>query len=165
MTIQVFESRPPISSDDNENVWEDQARVQVGRSLTEGQISVIEKSKLSCYSELIRLPRTQIGNSKQISTITSTLDHCDTVLIENETTMFHNSGLKERELEPSQVTCPICQENIAIDEWYKKLPKCEHCFHAYCIDQWLLTRATCPVCRGEIFIEERSEESFAHYAS
>jgi len=43
--------------------------------------------------------------------------------------------------------CAICIENIKINEWYKQLPKCEHYFHADCIDKWLRLRNSCPVCR------------------
>jgi len=162
--IKVFVSRRPISEDSNENVWADQVRAQVRRRLTEDQVSLIKKSKLSSYNELVRLPKAQVGHSKEILDIIITLDHCETVPTENETTMCHNGKLKQKEFEPSQGTCPICQENIAIDEWYKKLPQCQHCFHASCIDQWLLRRASCPVCREEIFVEEWSEESFANYS-
>jgi len=45
------------------------------------------------------------------------------------------------------VLCAICIENIKINDWYKELPKCEHFFHADCIDRWLRMRASCPVCR------------------
>lgn len=130
--VHAFEIVPQERISDNngnENLWEDQDRAQVSRSIPVRQITLIKKIKLSSYSELARF---QMGD---------------------DTTIFHNCGLTEKELEPSQVTCAICQENIQIGEWYKKLPKCEHCFHASCIDQWLLTRATCPVCRDEIFIE------------
>jgi len=52
------------------------------------------------------------------------------------------------------VLCAICIENIEINEWYKELPKCEHFFHADCIDRWLRMRATCPVCRHIVLNED-----------
>jgi len=140
------------------NSLTDQPQVQVSRSLTKGQIRMIRKSKLSSYSEFLRFSNLPMRHSKQISIAICTHDHSEPVVIENDTTIFH-IGLKEEEDEPLQVTCVICQEKIEIDEWYKKVPKCEHCFHASCIDQWLLMRATCPVCREEVFVDESLEES------
>ncbi|CAJ2667507.1 unnamed protein product [Trifolium pratense] len=32
-------------------------------------------------------------------------------------------------------------------ETVKTMPECEHCFHAQCIDEWLLLNASCPICR------------------
>jgi len=52
--------------------------------------------------------------------------------------------------------CAICQEEIKIGELHKRPLRCEHCFHAPCIDQWLSTRAACPVCRMEVFIDENA---------
>jgi len=46
-----------------------------------------------------------------------------------------------------QSVCSICIENIKINDWYKQLPKCEHYFHADCIDKWLRVRDSCPLCR------------------
>ncbi|GAB4847538.1 hypothetical protein Ancab_026597 [Ancistrocladus abbreviatus] len=33
------------------------------------------------------------------------------------------------------------------DEQLRVLPKCEHWFHADCIDQWLFRSLNCPTCR------------------
>jgi len=52
--------------------------------------------------------------------------------------------------------CAICQEEIKFDELHKRPLRCEHCFHAPCIDEWLSTRAVCPVCRIEVFIDENA---------
>jgi len=54
--------------------------------------------------------------------------------------------------------CAVCIENIRINEWYKQLPKCEHYFHADCIDKWLRLRKSCPVCR-QIIGSENVERS------
>jgi len=148
-----------MSGADNVNSLTDQAQGQVGRSLTEDQIRVIRKSKLCSYSEFLRFSNLPMRHSKQISIAICTPDDSEPVVIENDTTIFHIAGLKEEEDEPLQVICVICQEKIEIDEWYKKVPKCDHCFHASCIDRWLLMRATCPVCREEVFIDDSLEES------
>jgi len=54
--------------------------------------------------------------------------------------------------------CAVCIENIKINEWYKQLPKCEHYFHADCIDKWLRLQNSCPVCR-QIIGSENVERS------
>jgi len=57
-----------------------------------------------------------------------------------------------------QTVCAVCIENIKINEWYKQLPKCEHYFHADCIDKWLRLQSSCPVCR-QIIGSENVERS------
>jgi len=89
--------------------------VQVSRSLTEGQIRVITKSKLSSYSEFLRFSHLPVRHSKQISISIST-PHSEPVVKENDTTIIHTGRLKQKEDKPLQVTCAICQENIEIDE-------------------------------------------------
>jgi len=54
------------------------------------------------------------------------------------------------ETDDFQTVCAVCIENIKINELYKRLPKCEHYFHADCIDKWLRLRNSCPVCRRTI---------------
>ncbi|KAL0342822.1 UNVERIFIED_CONTAM: putative RING-H2 finger protein ATL50 [Sesamum calycinum] len=43
--------------------------------------------------------------------------------------------------------CAVCLESFRAGEKCRILPKCGHCFHAECIDSWLLKTAACPVCR------------------
>ncbi|KAK4437191.1 RING-H2 finger protein ATL13 [Sesamum alatum] len=43
--------------------------------------------------------------------------------------------------------CAVCLESFRGGEKCRILPKCGHCFHAECIDSWLLKTAACPVCR------------------
>lgn len=42
--------------------------------------------------------------------------------------------------------CPICQENLVLDEELTTLP-CSHVYHSECVDTWLATSGTCPSCR------------------
>merc|ERR1719233_1047339 len=72
----------------------------------------------------------------------------------NSSGAIDEPDLKQEGDNPSEFTCAVCIENIEIGEWFKKLPQCQHCFHATCIDQWLSTRATCPICRDEILPDE-----------
>lgn len=54
-------------------------------------------------------------------------------------------------------TCPICLDEFKIDDQIRKL-KCEHVFHAICIDPWLLEKsAKCPMCKYDLLEKKRSE--------
>lgn len=44
-------------------------------------------------------------------------------------------------------TCVICQNNTVNGEQWRILP-CNHGFHRYCVDTWLITHNTCPICRS-----------------
>eukprot|EP00268_Persea_americana_P042689 TRINITY_DN4274_c2_g1_i1.p1 TRINITY_DN4274_c2_g1~~TRINITY_DN4274_c2_g1_i1.p1 ORF type:complete len:182 (-),score=35.00 TRINITY_DN4274_c2_g1_i1:330-875(-) len=42
--------------------------------------------------------------------------------------------------------CSICQEEYEAEDEVGKL-ECGHCYHLYCIKQWLLQKNVCPVCK------------------
>lgn len=42
--------------------------------------------------------------------------------------------------------CSICQDEYNEEDELGKL-NCGHCYHAYCIKQWLLQKNACPVCK------------------
>ncbi|GLJ54822.1 hypothetical protein SUGI_1177430 [Cryptomeria japonica] len=46
--------------------------------------------------------------------------------------------------------CPICLGGFTEGEKVRMLPKCNHGFHAQCIDKWLFTRPSCPTCRESL---------------
>ncbi|KAL1566206.1 hypothetical protein AAHA92_01839 [Salvia divinorum] len=50
--------------------------------------------------------------------------------------------------EKGAAECAVCLEIFAAGEKCRVLPKCNHSFHAKCIDSWLLKTAACPVCRA-----------------
>jgi len=84
----------------------------------------------------------------------TTIVNNEPVPVDKENAVLDNIDFKlDDDDDLIQDTCAICQEKIEIRAWYKKLPKCQHPFHAICIDQWLTKRAACPVCREEVFIE------------
>ncbi|OQR69728.1 RING finger protein 11-like [Tropilaelaps mercedesae] len=41
--------------------------------------------------------------------------------------------------------CPICMNELTVGDPVRFLP-CLHCYHADCIDDWLLRSLTCPSC-------------------
>ncbi|KAH0895018.1 hypothetical protein HID58_057447 [Brassica napus] len=49
-------------------------------------------------------------------------------------------------------SCPICLEEYDDDHEIRRLNKCGHVFHRFCIDSWLTNdpRRTCPNCRGSV---------------
>ena len=50
--------------------------------------------------------------------------------------------------------CPVCQTRLEDGERVRAVAKCQHLFHAKCLEPWLTTNNTCPLCRIEIFEEE-----------
>ncbi|XP_031106089.1 RING-H2 finger protein ATL56-like [Ipomoea triloba] len=48
----------------------------------------------------------------------------------------------------SGTICAVCLEKFKSGDTCRVLPKCKHCFHAQCIEPWLITAAVCPICRA-----------------
>uniref|UniRef100_A0A5B7BYM5 RING-type E3 ubiquitin transferase n=1 Tax=Davidia involucrata TaxID=16924 RepID=A0A5B7BYM5_DAVIN len=46
--------------------------------------------------------------------------------------------------------CAVCLHDVSHGERYRKLPKCNHCFHVDCIDPWFQSHSTCPLCRRQV---------------
>jgi len=55
--------------------------------------------------------------------------------------------LKDRD--DSEVKCLVCQCPYEEGDLLRRLP-CKHCFHAECVDQWLMNKDVCPYCRQAI---------------
>lgn len=55
--------------------------------------------------------------------------------------------------------CLICHEDITSNQFYRKLPTCEHKYHKKCIDRWIFKNPTCPTCRKNIFSSENENSS------
>ena len=51
------------------------------------------------------------------------------------------------------VKCLVCQCQYEKGEKIRTL-SCQHCFHAECVDQWLLSKDFCPYCRTSLEKEE-----------
>ncbi|XP_030540490.1 RING-H2 finger protein ATL66 [Rhodamnia argentea] len=49
--------------------------------------------------------------------------------------------------------CSICLGAFEDGEKVKVLPKCGHCYHSACVDQWLVTRSVCPLCRAPLRVD------------
>ena len=69
------------------------------------------------------------------------------------------SGLSNEEIDaiPIQVArgptkkceCSICRDNFCTNRFFKRL-HCSHCYHPYCIGEWLARNKTCPMCRSDL---------------
>jgi len=46
--------------------------------------------------------------------------------------------------------CAVCLAELTDGEAARFLPRCEHGFHAECIDLWLHGHSTCPLCRVDV---------------
>ncbi|KAK1436948.1 hypothetical protein QVD17_02732 [Tagetes erecta] len=46
--------------------------------------------------------------------------------------------------------CSVCLSELEEKEKTRILPKCNHVFHAECIDMWFHSHSTCPICRNSV---------------
>ncbi|KAK7832574.1 ring-h2 finger protein atl60 [Quercus suber] len=58
---------------------------------------------------------------------------------------FHHSSSGNKDV----FYCVVCLHEVVDGERFRKLPKCNHCFHVNCIDIWLESNSTCPLCRNQ----------------
>ncbi|CAN0901025.1 NEP1-interacting protein 1 [Linum grandiflorum] len=56
------------------------------------------------------------------------------------------------------LSCSICLQDFEGGELAKQVPGCGHCFHADCLDKWLLRNASCPMCRTFVYNHDNSFE-------
>ncbi|CAL9068249.1 unnamed protein product, partial [Musa banksii] len=49
-----------------------------------------------------------------------------------------------------KLECSVCLAEFKQAERGRLLPRCNHRFHADCIDTWLQSHSTCPICRSAI---------------
>ncbi|KAJ4964753.1 hypothetical protein NE237_016602 [Protea cynaroides] len=63
---------------------------------------------------------------------------------------FEYKVVKGLKLGKGALECAVCLNEFEDDETIRLLPKCDHVFHAECIDAWLCNRTTCPVCRADL---------------
>uniref|UniRef100_K3ZF56 RING-type domain-containing protein n=1 Tax=Setaria italica TaxID=4555 RepID=K3ZF56_SETIT len=74
-----------------------------------------------------------------------------TKLVQALPCLAYSSGLELAGSSRSE--CAICLAAFARGEAVRVLPRCNHGFHARCIDRWLASRPTCPTCRQAPFAQ------------
>ncbi|GJW07836.1 RING-H2 finger protein ATL52-like protein [Tanacetum coccineum] len=50
----------------------------------------------------------------------------------------------------NDIECSVCLSVFEEGEEVRKLPRCNHSFHASCIDMWLYSHFDCPLCRAPV---------------
>ncbi|KAI3425487.1 RING-type domain-containing protein [Psidium guajava] len=48
------------------------------------------------------------------------------------------------------IECAVCLSDFEEGETGRRLPMCEHVFHADCIDTWFESHSSCPLCRAPV---------------
>ncbi|KAK1418625.1 hypothetical protein QVD17_27770 [Tagetes erecta] len=70
------------------------------------------------------------------------------------TSSFRYKGRIEDANKTSQmdydIECSVCLSVFEEGEEVRKLPRCNHLFHASCIDMWLYSHFDCPLCRAPV---------------
>ncbi|KVH92161.1 Zinc finger, RING/FYVE/PHD-type [Cynara cardunculus var. scolymus] len=95
----------------------------------------------------------------------SSMVHSESITdLENTPTKSANIGLNKKALKTFPTVrywkgltlpgldkeCVICLSEFVPEELVKILPKCNHGFHARCIDKWLSSHSSCPTCRHSL---------------
>ncbi|CAA7049656.1 unnamed protein product [Microthlaspi erraticum] len=57
---------------------------------------------------------------------------------------------EEEERGSGKRICPICLEEYKDDHEIRRLKKCGHVFHRFCVDSWLVRDRSCPSCRSSV---------------
>lgn len=65
---------------------------------------------------------------------------------------FSYSEVKDHKIGKGALECAVCLNEFEDDETIRLIPKCDHVFHAQCVDAWLESHVTCPVCRANLVL-------------
>ncbi|XP_021742845.1 E3 ubiquitin-protein ligase ATL31-like [Chenopodium quinoa] len=60
---------------------------------------------------------------------------------------FEYEAVKSKMIGKNTLECAVCLMEYNDIDVLRLIPKCDHVFHAECVDDWLVNHATCPVCR------------------
>ena len=80
----------------------------------------------------------QTRNSVQPTSVTS--------LFEGSTLMSPTEDMVDNE----DNTCAICHNTYSTSDILRKLNRCNHVFHASCVERWFTNNDSCPVCRNRL---------------
>ncbi|KAI3761795.1 hypothetical protein L1987_52217 [Smallanthus sonchifolius] len=74
---------------------------------------------------------------------------------------FAYSTVKGLKIGKGALECAVCLNEFEDEETIRLIPKCDHVFHAECIDAWLESHVTCPVCRSDLVPKPGEERKIA----
>ncbi|XP_010694618.2 RING-H2 finger protein ATL11 [Beta vulgaris subsp. vulgaris] len=60
---------------------------------------------------------------------------------------FEYGTIKPALINKGALECAVCLTEFNDKDILRSIPKCNHVFHADCVDNWLVGYATCPICR------------------
>ena len=91
--------------------------------------------------------------STEVSRITTNAQEENEENEENIMDILHNNTRLEtyvhNDTDTTVNVCSICHANFNHNDIVRRL-RCQHFFHANCIDQWLSHHDNCPICRSHI---------------
>ncbi|KAI3714518.1 hypothetical protein L6452_21474 [Arctium lappa] len=73
----------------------------------------------------------------------------------------YNKRTEKNQLDDDVSECSVCLSVFEEGEEVRKLPTCDHYFHALCIDMWLHSHIDCPLCRAPVVAPPSSLPSAA----
>ncbi|XVE88649.1 hypothetical protein DITRI_Ditri19aG0086300 [Diplodiscus trichospermus] len=63
----------------------------------------------------------------------------------------YKKGMENVEEATGDITgCVVCLLGFEVDEEVRQLDRCNHSFHAPCIDMWMYSHSNCPICRTPV---------------
>ncbi|KZV54406.1 hypothetical protein F511_09721 [Dorcoceras hygrometricum] len=71
---------------------------------------------------------------------------------------FSYAEVKDHKIGKGALECAVCLNEFEENETLRLITKCDHVFHAECIDAWLESHVTCPVCRANL-VPQAGDES------
>ncbi|PKU71030.1 RING-H2 finger protein ATL74-like [Dendrobium catenatum] len=65
----------------------------------------------------------------------------------------------ERKEGNGEEECSVCLSAFLDGQRVRRLLDCNHCYHASCIDRWLMSHASCPICRADVLPSVRAKRA------
>ncbi|TKY64076.1 putative RING-H2 finger protein ATL21A [Spatholobus suberectus] len=104
-----------------------------------------------CYKDRIANIRNNATPQRSAQATTSPAPQIVTAGLDESTIESYEKvvlGESRRVPGPNGGCCWTCLSEYNSKETIRCIPKCKHCFHADCIEEWLRINIICPVCRN-----------------
>ncbi|KAL2942147.1 E3 ubiquitin-protein ligase ATL31, partial [Bienertia sinuspersici] len=76
---------------------------------------------------------------------------------------FEYGAIKSSMIGKGTLECAVCLTEYNDKDVLRLIPKCDHVFHADCVDDWLVGHGTCPVCRLNLANVEFQDDHDQNY--